>query len=318
MLLTAPLVLIVGMVSSLSAQGSDRTDRLDAGVGSSDQPLATFAPTAGFDPLTASNAELAQNGFPPRPASGPHLAAWDATFGQATNYVPPNPIQGTTVVAPSPALSSPQPASSSAGIPVDSLKWSGYYISGESNYAQSEWIQKPVKAGDDTNFQTSPMVTFWAGMGGVEDDYIIQAGAASISAYPVAQYRFWTEDAPNPVIWEGPVIRPDDDAFVYVQYENNFTTQYFLEDVTTGDYSVFTNSSPDLDIYTTDFVAEAPFDVWPDWGTTTFYYNYNGSVDLSPDNGNEVILESDTGVVRGQPGAINPENAGFDDSWKHS
>src|SRR5580700_7861264 len=54
--------------------------------------VTTFNPPAGFDPLSADNADLEKNGFPPRPADPVHLARWDKVMGSLKgklNYITP-------------------------------------------------------------------------------------------------------------------------------------------------------------------------------------------------------------------------------------
>jgi len=302
----------------LSAQGGN-SPRAATGVASSDQPLATYPPTAGFNPLTASAAELAQNHFPPRPTAGPALTAWDATYGRATHYVPPDPVQGTTLVAPPLATSS---STSPAGSynSLNSGDWTGYFITESSTLAQATWEQVPVHAGTDTNYKTAPQVAFWTGLGGVTSpQYLIQAGASSISTSPSAQYRFWTEDAPLAPDYEGPVIRPYQYAFVSVQYEGSDSTLYFLENTTTGDYSDFVNDTPDVELNTTDFIAESPpaIATWPDWGETTFTGCTGSTLALQPGQSDtEVFMYSSSGILRGTPGPVNPANDGFNVWWK--
>lgn len=317
----ATVVLVTSLVASgvmvplLYAQGGNSPRAAD--VASSYQPLATYPPMAGFNPITASAAELAQNHFPPRPTSGPALTAWDATYGRATHYAPPDPVQGTNPVAP-PLATSSSPSSAGAYNSLNSLNWSGYFITASSASAQAIWEQKPVAVGDDTNFETAPQVAFWTGLGGINTENLIQAGASSISTYPSAQYRFWTEDYPQDPVFEGPVIRPDDYAFVSVSYDGADSTTYFLEDQTTGNYSYFTNDTPYVDLTTTDCIAESPYDIWPDWGETTFTDCSGSEYALAPGVfDTEVFLYSSTGILRGTPGPVNGNNAGFNDWWKH-
>lgn len=58
------------------------------------QGYYSAAPPTGFNPLTATNAELQQYGFPSRPTSPGALATWTAMMEHAKTYVPPNPTPG--------------------------------------------------------------------------------------------------------------------------------------------------------------------------------------------------------------------------------
>jgi hypothetical protein len=47
--------------------------------------IRTFAPPRGFDPLTASLADLQRYGFPPRPEDPRHLARYTQFFSRLKN-----------------------------------------------------------------------------------------------------------------------------------------------------------------------------------------------------------------------------------------
>src|SRR5215471_392498 len=54
--------------------------------------IRTFAPPGGFDPLTASLADLQRYGFPPRPEDPHHLARYTQFFSRLKNkfnYIQP-------------------------------------------------------------------------------------------------------------------------------------------------------------------------------------------------------------------------------------
>lgn len=223
------------------------------------QPIQTFSqPPAGFNPLTASAASLKKYGFPPRPTAPAALSLWSEAMQHATHYVPPNPVASSIMHDPPTHSGNP---------------WSGYTIpSNGVHYTGSEarWTQ-PAVAGNSnyTNYNKAPDASFWTGIG---TNNLIQAGADSI-ATATPQYRFWTENWPyEGTIWEGPVIRPGDLAYVDVQYNGNDTTTFFLENYTTGGYSSFTNYTPDVGWDAGDFINEQ---VWPSlpfpvYGSTSF------------------------------------------------
>ena len=72
------------------------------------QPIKVFQqPPAGFDPRTATAAQLEEYGFPPRPPGDPTdptvqaaLQAWLNAMAASKTAVPPNPICGTTTHPP--------------------------------------------------------------------------------------------------------------------------------------------------------------------------------------------------------------------------
>jgi hypothetical protein len=92
-ILVGVLVSLAGVLGLSAVAGADAS-QCDG------NPLKVFSqPPAGFDPATASNAQLAEYGFPPRPpgadqSSGAYLA-WLTAVEAAKVYSPPNPVCGT-------------------------------------------------------------------------------------------------------------------------------------------------------------------------------------------------------------------------------
>ncbi len=54
--------------------------------------LRAYPPQPGFDPLKATNAELAAHGYPRRPTNPSALAAWTNVIAHAKHYVAPDPV----------------------------------------------------------------------------------------------------------------------------------------------------------------------------------------------------------------------------------
>jgi hypothetical protein len=92
--LAAVAALVLVAVGLLVTSGSARPRA------SACQPIHVFSqPPAGFDPATATDAQLAKYGFPPRPpgasSSSPAYQAWLQAVESATTFVPPHPVCGT-------------------------------------------------------------------------------------------------------------------------------------------------------------------------------------------------------------------------------
>jgi hypothetical protein len=230
---TFGLVAIESAGSSAATATTNKTAPKGSDPNAACEPIQTFSqPPAGFDPTTATAAELAQYGFPPFPpgSNAIAIASWTTAVQDAKQYSAPTPICGT-----------------GTNSVVYSDNWSGHVVpySVQNNahftWSTSTWTQ-PSIGGDPsyTNYQTAPTVSFWTGTG---VSSLIQTGASSI-ATSTPQYRFWTEDYPNHQTWEGPVISPNDTAYVYEEYEGSSRAYYYLENETTGDYQSFTNSAP--------------------------------------------------------------------------
>lgn len=132
-------------------------------------PIATHPPQSGFDPYTASEAELLAHGYPFRPAAGPGLAAWKTAISRATHHVPPNPTPSLVCFGPvassSPLFTSaieyaeiwaghiiPQAAVGNANLYGSFATWSQPSVPGDPNYSNSNW-------------QNAPGAAFWTGTG---------------------------------------------------------------------------------------------------------------------------------------------------------
>lgn len=191
----------------------------------------------------------------------------------AKYFAPLDPV-ATSVVHP--------PASESHGSHTITSQpaWAGHWIpqnacstNGAFTWTVSDWIQ-PSVPGDssypDSSWQSAPAASFWNGIGGIHSGNLIQAGADSIATKD-PEYRFWTEDYPLGSIYEGPVISPGQEAYVYVEYGGNNTTYFFLENMTTSQYQSFTNSTPYVDTSTAEFINEKLGSYLPNFGKNVPY-----------------------------------------------
>jgi hypothetical protein len=107
----------------------------------------------------------------------------------------------------------------------------------------------------------------------VSSPYIVQAGCDSIST-STAQYRCWTEDYKNPLVWEGPVVRPGDTVYTSVLADGNDAV-YYVENETTGDAESFINSAPYQTDNTAEFISERPNGLYyPNYGSAPMDDNY--------------------------------------------
>jgi hypothetical protein len=113
------------------------------------------------------------------------------------------------------------------------------------------------------NYDTAPDASFWTGTGAAD---IIQTGCDSISA-KTATYKCWTEDYRQDTIWEGPAVSPGQEVYAYDGYLNNETTQFIIENVTTGSTSSFVNKTPYVGLGTGEFIQEELGKYLPDSGT---------------------------------------------------
>ena len=288
----AGLVLLVPMLvgSTTGTTTSHGSPSGDSAVPSSIDPprlLAQYPPEGGIDFATASNTELLAHGYPARPpGTAGAVTLWRDAINARRRFVPVDPVVSSTYHKPP---SQPADTATPASTPgtthtiYTSTNWSAHWAPfscSNVNYqhitwTESEWVQPSVSGNSAySDYQNAPTSSFWNGVG---ENYIIQAGADSI-ATSTPQYRFWTEDYPQPTVWEGPTIRPGQTAYVYVQWNGDGTATYTLENLTTGDYSQFRNAAPYMEFTEADFVNErvGPYYL-PEFADTQFISNYYGT-----------------------------------------
>lgn len=314
-LVTFGLVWEQSGATALSGPRNSTTVTYDAAANAACQPVKVYSqPPAGFNPLTASSAQLATYGFPP-PPPGDNAGAtsdWEAMVQGAKYYSDPQPICGSTTHA------------------VYTGFWAGHvapnsdYSGDHFTWSEATWIQ-PGVPGDasypDADWQSSPDASFWDGIG---VSSLVQAGADSFATTDPS-YRFWTEDYPNNTIWEGPVISPGDAAFAYVSYISSSDCYYFLENNTSGSYQTFDNSCPYDGYGAANFINERVNGLYlPDFGTHATSGNYFGdgsnTYDLSSSKSNIYIVTSNclsSGTVLSQPSSVASDTS-YNNVWSAS
>jgi hypothetical protein len=278
------------------------------------QPLRVFNPVTDLRTERAAGQDwLAANGFPPRPpASRPDaVRLWLNVISRARRFVAPDPVCGT---------------SRGRRATVYSGNWGGHVVP-KSDYGnasftatQSEWVQPAVPADSGyTNYNNAPAVSLWTGVGVTN---LMQAGADSI-ATATPRYKFWTEDYPQNIIWEGPAIGPGQTAYVYTENVGGNQAHYFLENVTTGVYSAFINALPYVGTDAANFVIERPDgDYLPSFSPVTvkdnhFWQNHS-SYQLTSANVKWIMTSScgPRGTVLTAPSEVS--GGQFTDDWSHS
>ena len=261
--------------------------------------------------LLTNDALVRANGFPPRPpASRPRtVRRWLSVVSRARTFVPPDPVCGTSTRG-----------------PVYSGNWAGHVVPkslyGNASFtaSQSEWVQ-PAVPGDRnyTDYNNAPAVSLWTGIG---VSHLMQAGVDSI-ATATARYKFWTEDYPQNMIWEGPAISAGQVAYVYTKNIGGNQAYYFLENVTTGAYSAFTNALPFVGSDAANFVIERPRGFYlPSFRSLNVWNNHfwenNNSYQLTSSNDRWVMTSScgSGGTLLTAPSAVS--GGQFTQTWSHS
>jgi hypothetical protein len=139
--------------------------------------IRTFAsPPSGFDPLTASRAELESHGFPPRPDDPHHLERYRRVFGQLKHkfhYVQPTFRVNTD------RRHSPRIRRAEEGTET-STNWSGGVVfapSGQSfRWVEGDWVVPDIDAPTQDQWY---YCASWIGLDGDGSNDVCQAGVGS-------------------------------------------------------------------------------------------------------------------------------------------
>jgi hypothetical protein len=182
--------------------------------------LKTFpAPVTGFNPVTASDIDLARYGYPrrPDPVTEPGLRRlWDRAFTAKHTFVTAVLVEDKiwhTLPHGAPKKPGFGLAGNWAGgvVEVASLKLSPPQ---PANMVFAEWtvptIQpKPAESGSQT-------VGFWVGLGGWGTSQVLQAGTAATISGSSVNYWAWTEWYPAGYVVSNLAIKPGDVVSVLV------------------------------------------------------------------------------------------------------
>jgi Peptidase A4 family len=278
-------------------------------------PLRVLRPSRQLRPLTASNAQLAASGLPTRPPASAvrATAIWEIAVTHARRWVAPDPVCTSLHRAPTPTTA-----------------WAGHVVPnslyGGKSFGEvsAQWTQPAVRgdAADPRPTARTPIASFWVGIQGSKD--LIQAGSDSV-ATKKPRYRFWTEDYPKPLVYEGPAIHAGDKLLVQVKYLGHKKTSYFLENVTDGTFSDFTNGSPYVQEQQADFLNECDGAFLPKYQQMTFsdnvFFSARGK-EFSLTGGRNVAeyMTSNgkaSGKVMAVTSAVGADHS-FTDTWRSS
>jgi hypothetical protein len=175
-----------------------KTHTLDNGV-----KVVTFSPAKHFNPLTASNAELAANGFPVPPRDARHQDRFRKVMGRLKgkfHYVEPT-FKVNAGITHGPRSRRSGLTGPAAGTETSS-NWSGavvYAPAGDSfKWIEGDWVVPDVAA--PATGQEYYCAT-WIGIDGDGSDDVFQAGVESqVSAGGQVQVYPWWEWYPTPEI----------------------------------------------------------------------------------------------------------------------
>jgi hypothetical protein len=301
--------------------------------------MTTTTPPPGFDPLTASDAQLREVGFPLPPSDASDYQEWAAAMAAFKSDDPPaGPLQ--VVVDSAPAGVSMRYFSCPSYCP-----WGGYTAGTRNTQSHTYVAVKSllyVPSNTGTTCSNSNTVGMWIGLGGTGGSYpndnLVQQGieCGNTDVGSGSAYRPFTEfaDGQNPVAFCGYTSWTLSAGHKIYQNMSFQTSQnkafFYLQDETSGvihSCSRTPYSGWHYDLNTAEWIAEAPTYTAVDFGSVSFSdamteLNSNGTwVSLGSQPVTKMI--DGYGFVGGHlyecivPGSISSGTA-FTDSWVSS
>jgi len=300
--------------------------------------MKTTTPPPGFDPLTASNAQLTEVGFPLPPSDASAYQEWAAAMAAFKSDDPPaGPLQ---VVVDSAPVGVSMRYSSCPSY----CTWGGY-TAGTWNTQSHTYVAVKGVLYVPSNTGTCALsnnVGIWIGLGGTGGSYPndnlvqqgIECGNTNIGTGPA--YRPFTEfaNSQNPYAFCGYsswTLPAGHKIYQNMSFQTSSNTAYFyLQDETSGvihSCSRTPYSGWHWDLNTAEWVAEAPLNTAVNFGSVSFsdaeteLYSNGSWVTLGSQPVTKVI--DGAGFVGGHlyqcivPGSISSGTA-FTDSWVSS
>jgi hypothetical protein len=214
----------------------------------------SVAPPAGFNPITATDAQLQCYGFPPRPINANQLTAWTNVMSHLGPYIAPV-VGGATRETGATYGITPD---SYVGVYNNTGPWYGYLVLQSDNnyqtynYGSAEWTVPATH-----NCANTYSIATWVGIGGI--------GAPLEQAGVESNYQCWTrfvyEDRPRDpqgISLISPAIAEGQTAVTSVQISGT-TATYFLDNTQGGYTNIQEGLSPSqIGQNAVDFVLEVP------------------------------------------------------------
>lgn len=244
----------------------------------------TLVPAPGFDPTTASEAQLQAHDFPAPPSDPATRRAWQS-------YVHMYMTGGATIVgdcahsAGIPAPTRVPTSSNSSGVSPDSagcgsgLSWAGYTVAGTHIYTdvESTWV---VGAGSG-GYGSNNLSYHWIGVGdnpsgiSTQSHPLVQGGWSARGDGTLGTWiELYYPGAPSSYgpLSGGLSISSGNTVYLHIAFTTSGTTGFHFIDYTTGK-----NSYPNVPTYSgrspngsADWITESPTAYLPDFGEVTF------------------------------------------------
>jgi hypothetical protein len=220
---------------------------------------AALVPPAGFDPVTASDAQLDAYGFPPRPDASKAPAAyaqWQTVVTRPATRIVPQLVATNVVNGPEKLATHGVPSATGAITGSTSGNWSGYVISENSDPFKAKktyiFATFTVPVAQQAFGECSAAAVHsseWVGIDGSGSSDVLQAGikagATCKNKKTTASYAAWYEWFPEDEIdIKNFDIYPGDIVYVYVWNTSTTEGHYYIEDATTDKVSSLAFKAP--------------------------------------------------------------------------
>ena len=218
-------------------------------------------PPSGFNPLSATPAELQMYGFPPKPTDGGALQAWEKAVTSAKHWVNPQLyfIYGINHSEQQPPHDTPD----IAGLPGE---WAGIAV--QSQYNSNIGYYLTTTEFHVPNYQKGQgqgeMASYWTGIGGMNSDTLIQAGVdVNMTYYSSSWYQAHGFNVPagtNYAAWwqyingssnptgylQNLTVSAGDDIYISVccNQTSPYSAYMWYADESNGEYASFQENLP--------------------------------------------------------------------------
>jgi hypothetical protein len=301
-----------------------------------DGSTATFpVPPAGFDPLHASDAQLAEYGFQARPPSDSvAYASWAETMSSYRSTPVPAIALGPTISHPN--------QHAAASTPFDGFvngSWGGWIANwgaGTTHYVATEMdFTEPSVSSTSCSVSSEAA---WTGLGGyntvklVQDGVEVPTNATSLCSSKASGYCAWYEylnDGNNhgPTIMSNVTIHSGDNMHLYTVYSSALgRINFYVADNTTGtSQSVIINNvgTTYYDDSSGDFIGAEPYGGTPLKHFSTFSTRNSYAENTagtwttisSARYPTKATLVNGFGTVLATTGNLNSSGTGFSMTW---
>jgi hypothetical protein len=297
----------------------------------SDLDINVVAPPANFNPLKASDAELAEYNFPERPTDPQSLADWEDAMGDYKQFVKPNfklKKQQTQQI--------PQALTSYDNYFTNWSGWIKQYDGNTYKAVSGNWTVPNVATNTEPNNDYAYSST-WVGLGGVGNGtQLMQAGTEQDYHYTTSNYDssysnyyMWWEVLPaSQTEVSSPAIKPGDAIYVSVSYTSG-SFHWYLEDKTTGkttsgskaySTSYYDGSTAEWIVERTQ-LADGSLPDLAHFGTESFTSDQaetsGGTWKYLSNSDWTIAMQTDSGLELAYPDTSVGTGGAFKDHWKN-